>query len=417
MRILIANWSARQAGGAETYLDELIPSLASRGHRIGFLCETDAPADRPSLTFPPDVSRWTAAESSRPDVLAGIASWRPHVLFVHQLQDPGFEEDLVKLAPAILFAHDYHGTCVSGGKAFKFPAVRPCRRRFGWQCLLHYYPHRCGGLNPITMTRCYRTERSRNRLLPRYAAIVTASEHMRREFLNHGMAAQSVRKLTHFVRPQRDETCESYDTTAVTPEAIGWPEREIHLLFLGRMDYLKGGRLLLDALPRVAAALRSRVHVTMAGDGPDRSAWERKGKQIQSGNAGIAVEFCGWVAREAITQLFRRADLLVLPSVWPEPFGQVGLEAGLCGVPTVAFDVGGIPEWLRDGVNGYLAPGSPPDVSGLADTIVKALADPTRHAQLRKGAIERAREFTLERHVDELETVFEGAVSGRVGIG
>ena len=50
----------------------------------------------------------------------------------------------------------------------------------------------------------------------------------------------------------------------------------------------------------------------------------------------------------------------MVPSIWPEPFGQVGPEAGLYGVPAAAFAVGGTPSWLTDGVNGRLAPGDPP---------------------------------------------------------
>ena len=52
----------------------------------------------------------------------------------------------------------------------------------------------------------------------------------------------------------------------------------------------------------------------------------------------------------------KASRLLVVPSVWPEPFGSVGMAAARCGVPAAAFAVGGIPQWLHDGVNGHLAP-------------------------------------------------------------
>ena len=74
--------------------------------------------------------------------------------------------------------------------------------------------------------------------------------------------------------------------------------------------------------------------------------------------------------------LFQESDLLVVPSIWPEPFGQVGPEAGLYGVPVAAFAVGGTPSWLTDGVNGLLAAGDPPTAAGLAESIVGCLADP-----------------------------------------
>jgi glycosyltransferase involved in cell wall biosynthesis len=96
--------------------------------------------------------------------------------------------------------------------------------------------------------------------------------------------------------------------------------------------------------------------------------------------------------------------------VWPEPFGLAGPEAGLHGVPVAAFDVGGVPEWLIDGVNGYLAPGSPPTAEGLAQAVVKCLRDPSEYERLRRGAVETARQFSLKNHLTALTGVFEKIV-------
>ena len=82
------------------------------------------------------------------------------------------------------------------------------------------------------------------------------------------------------------------------------------------------------------------------------------------------------------------SDLLVVPSTWPEPFGLIGPEAGLHRLPAAAFAVGGIPEWLSDGVNGRLAPGDPPSAAGLARAIVECVRDPAELARLRNGARE-----------------------------
>jgi glycosyltransferase involved in cell wall biosynthesis len=391
-------------GGAETYLDELIPYLASRGHEIGLVSEMDAPADRDLITLPATAARWTVETSGLAEVTGAVRAWTPDLLFVHQIEAPSVEAALVGLGPTVLFAHNYHGTCVSGGKTFKNPAVTPCSRRFGWRCLLHYYPHRCGGLSPATMMRDYLRQGARNHLLPRYAAVVTASEHMRHEFLSHGLDAGRVRKLTHYVR--RASAAAVDDNV----ESVA-PPRELRLLFVGRMDYLKGGRVLLDALPAVAAGLGKSIRVVLAGDGPDRLAWERKADALQRKLPNVTVDFPGWLSRDEVDGLFRNADLVVVPSLWPEPFGQVGPEAGLKGVPAVAFAVGGIPEWLEDGVNGQLAPADPPTAAGLAAAIVAALRDPQRHARLRQGARAIAERFTLEQHVAELEQVFESFIT------
>ena len=96
-----------------------------------------------------------------------------------------------------------------------------------------------------------------------------------------------------------------------------------------------------------------------------------------------------------------------MPSLWPEPFGLVGVEAGLHNVPAAAFAVGGIPAWLVDGVNGYLAPGDPPTPDGLAVAIIKCLEDPATHARLRHNALKVARRFSINAHLVALLNIFE----------
>jgi glycosyltransferase involved in cell wall biosynthesis len=107
-----------------------------------------------------------------------------------------------------------------------------------------------------------------------------------------------------------------------------------------------------------------------------------------------------------LNSLFDSADLLVLPSLWPEPFGLVGPEAGIRGLPAAAFALGGIPEWLTDGVNGAIARGLQ-SASSLADAVVRCLRDPVEHGRLRRGAIEQAKRFSPQRHLNFLARIIE----------
>ena len=79
----------------------------------------------------------------------------------------------------------------------------------------------------------------------------------------------------------------------------------------------------------------------------------------------------------------------------------------------MAFASGGVPDWLTDGVNGYLAPADPPTAAGLAAAIARALADPARHAALREGAVREARRFHRDAHLDALARVFAEAVGAQ----
>ena len=96
----------------------------------------------------------------------------------------------------------------------------------------------------------------------------------------------------------------------------------------------------------------------------------------------------------------------MVPSVWPEPFGLVGLEAAAAGVPAVAYTSGGIPEWLQDGENGCLARAQDTSPALLADAIVRCVADPAELRRLSEGARRSASAWTLGLHVTRLDALF-----------
>ena len=166
---------------------------------------------------------------------------------------------------------------------------------------------------------------------------------------------------------------------------------------------------MIDALASVATALMRPLGVTFVGDGPDRQRWEQRARRAQAARSNLRIEFTGWLDSSRLDELMLDSDLLVVPSTWPEPFGLVGPEAGLHGLPAAAFAVGGIPEWLSDGVNGRLAPGDPPSAAGLARAIVECVREPAELARLKDGARERARHCDLEAHIDALLAIFASA--------
>jgi len=405
MRILIANWTRRRVGGAETYLGRVMPLLAARNHALAFAFETDEPADRAPVALP---------EGCVPLTLTGegafdrIRSWKPDVVYVHGLLDPDLERRLIESAPAVLFAHAYYGTCISGQKTHRLPFVQPCDRVFGAACLALFYPRRCGGLSPVTMGREYVRQRARNALLPRYAAVLTHSEHMKREFTRHAAAGGRVIHST-YLRSDAEVVSVPSRLRATRAAADPW-----HLVFIGRMDRLKGGDVLLDALPGTHAALGSPLLVTFAGDGPASGSWQRRAAEVAAQDPGISVQFTGWLQRPEVSSLLDTADLLVVPSVWPEPYGLVGPEAGRRGVPAVAFDTGGISEWLIEGVNGCLAPGTRPDAAGLAAALIRCLRSLSSSDALRFGALSSVKDEDDNRHVNALLTILEEAASRRL---
>jgi glycosyltransferase involved in cell wall biosynthesis len=394
MRIAFVNHCRRKVGGAEVYLDSVLTAFARAGHDIAWLYETDPPSDRELIGLPPEAHTWSASTLGITTSLHELTDWRPDIIYTHGLLDPGFEAAVIGIARSALYVHNYYGTCISGDKLHSTSVPRVCERRFGPACLLHYFPQRCGGRSPLTMISRYSVQSRRLDLMHRYSALITNSRHMIRELERHGLKADCVYPFT------------GADVT--NPAAPPFDADPLRLVFAGRMSSLKGGEYLLSALPQVQSALDRKLHVTFAGDGPERNTWHRRADQIKTDR--LTFDFPGWQSSVNLQRVIASAHLLVFPSIWPEPFGLAGLEAGLFGVPTVAFAVGGIPEWLTDGVNGHLA-AVPPTAESLASAIAKVFSSPDHFAQLRSGACREAHRYGLDDHIAQLTRIFERCIA------
>jgi glycosyltransferase involved in cell wall biosynthesis len=390
MRILIATSQRGIVGGVETYLQGLIPALLQRGHQIAMLYDHEGEA-RGATVDPPEAGLpiWRSEELRKHPVLwEELTAWHPDVVYSHGIDSDGVEKRLQQSFRTVRFMHGYWGTCTTGRKCHVFPGIQACERTFGPMCLLMHYPRRCGGVNPRLAWKMFQNERIHNSLLKSYQAVLVASAHMRAEFSRHGVSPEMLH-VVHLPLP------EPPGPVALRPKTPGG-----RLLFVGRLTDVKGVDYLIRAITGAEAKLGRKLTLTVAGDGAEQGKLQELARREQA-----AVEFCGWVDSSRKMELMRQADLLVAPSLWPEPFGLVGIEAGCVGLPAAGFAAGGIPEWLIPGETGELAPADPPTVPGLADAMVRALANPDHYQKLCRGALEMSRRFTPARHVAELEAI------------
>jgi hypothetical protein len=156
MRLLICNWTRRKVAGIEDYLCSIFPDLLQRGYEFAFISEVDSQVERDPISLPQSVPDWCVEKLGISAVLENARTWQPHLLYCHGALSAGIESDLLKIAPAVYFSHNYYGTCVGGHKAHCFPNPKPCNRKLGLPCLVNYLPRRCGGLSPLTLSsRCY----------------------------------------------------------------------------------------------------------------------------------------------------------------------------------------------------------------------------------------------------------------------
>jgi glycosyltransferase involved in cell wall biosynthesis len=167
------------------------------------------------------------------------------------------------------------------------------------------------------------------------------------------------------------------------------------VLYAGKLSSGKGTPVLLESLDRVATAVPGARFV-LAG----------KGSMAIPTRPDLQV--LGVLPQPDLFALYRAADVIVVPSVWPEPLSRVLLEAMRIGRPVVATAVGGTPEAVEHGVTGLLVPRRDPDA--LAKAIIELLLDPERRERMGRAATERARSlFDEERLVAELLAAYREA--------
>lgn len=390
MRILIATPHRGLWGGVERYVQSLIPELLRRGHSVGLLYEypVDSAGSRIDAQFE-ELPSWCSREMGSDSVLGAVKSWSPEVVYSQGLDDNDLERSLSISFPSALYAHTYYGTCISSRKCYSWPRLEPCSRQLDASCLLLYYPRRCGGLNPRTMWQLFQLQSQRKSRFGQYRAVLVASRAMYEEYQRHGVSQDRL----HLVPlPVEDPLA----CTATPVKEI----RNYNILFVGRLMDVKGVSHLLRALPLASKMLGHPLRLTIAGDGPDRAKLEELARRLH-----LMVKFTGWIDSQARSHQMHQTELLAVPSLWPEPFGMVGVEAGRYGVPAVGFAVGGIPDWLVPGQTGELAPADPPTSEGLAAAIARALANPDHYRKLSSGAREMAQRFSMERHLADLERI------------
>jgi len=372
----------------QSYLNAVMTGLRDRGYDVAFL-HYDRPRPGAERAMPWTGARFGIAEEGLEGAIGRARAWTPQVCYSHNMRFLEIEDRLLREWPVVKMMHGYFGTCIGGQKSFSFPTSRPCDRRFGAACLACYLPRGCGRFSLGEMTRQYRWARAQRKLFPRYAAFVVASDHMKREYARNGAPEKRIHAVPLF--PANRLPADAGTAPTAEPAQV---------LFLGRMIRLKGGDLLIRAMAEAAGRLARPLALVMAGDGPQRHPWEQL-----AGALNVSVTFTGWLEGEALWRAMQTASALALPSVWPEPFGLVGLEAGQCGVPAVAFDVGGVRQWLQDGSNGTLVPADPPSAAAFADGILRLFERPERLAAMRQSAREVSTRMSLGAHLETLERV------------
>ncbi len=192
-----------------------------------------------------------------------------------------------------------------------------------------------------------------------------------------------------------------FQQAAVARSRLALNAKTLRLIYVGRLDPLKGVHNAIEAL----AYLRDlpdapQATLTVVGSGhPDYEA--RLRDLVTSHSLCDKISMIGSVSLEQIPRLLSKHDCQIVPSIVEEGFGRVLLEGMAAGLAVVATGTGGSGEILEDGVNGLRFP--PGDAVALADCLLRLAQDPDLYGQLVTGGQITAARFDLEAMTDGIE--------------
>lgn len=286
--------------------------------------------------------------------------------------------------PALVHVHS------SFGPSFwrKLPIIDACARR-GIPVVNHIH----GSEFDRFYTRAGRfKKRQVRRVYGECAAILTLTEAWKERFLA-------------IVPEEKIEVLHNYTairTDGPTPESR--VSRQI--TFLGLINPMKGSRDMPEIITRVCGAVPDARFV-LCGVGETEAVREGLPEELREKN----VCFPGWIRGEEKDRVMRSTAVFLLPS-YSEAMPMSILEAMGYAIPAVATRVGGIPRLIEDGVNGCLY--EPGDAAGMAEGIIRYLThEEEREAAGAASLAAARRDYSLERHIEELERIYEKCLERR----
>jgi glycosyltransferase involved in cell wall biosynthesis len=370
-----------RTGGVATHSMASATALAEHGVQVNVAAaRVDDAVNIPGVNVihSPDLFN---AEALPDDRVGEAMGTEPFVVHAHQFEDPEVVRFMQTRAPVLISAHGYTA-CTSGLHYFR--PGEECPRAHGPGCLANLVLRGCAHTHHVrSWPKGYRRVGRAVQALRSADLAVSYSSAVDRHLAANGVTRRSVIPLF---------------ATMVPPAGSGHATRR-RVVFAGRVVAPKGVGVLLRAAREVDAEF------VICGDG---FGWEAMRKLARRLGVQERVQFKGWLSAEQLALELAEASVVAMPSVWPEPFGLVGIEAFAAGRPVVASMTGGVTDWLQDGVNGRGV--KPGDARELAGALNELLADPARqHAMGAAGRRLASARFSAEHHVAALIAAYRDA--------
>jgi glycosyltransferase involved in cell wall biosynthesis len=387
MKLLYVHERFGALAGAEANAFITAQEIGKRGHSIGILHGPGTGKNEEgwnavfSARYSLEVSDPAAATQ------AALADFQPDAVYVHKMADLRVIQALVDSGyPLVRMVHDHDIYCMRSYK-YNYFTREICTRAAGPACLfpcLASVVKNPGGGFPLKWVS-YSAKKREIALNQQFKRMVVVTEYMRDELLKNGFDKERIEIHAPVPRMGDPDLRSSFS------------DRNL-ILYAGQIIRGKGVDVLLESLAKV----KSPFECIILGDGNHKAYCEALSRQL---GLEDRVQFKGFIPQEELKAYYRECSVVALSSVWPEPIATIGLEVMRYALPVVAFDAGGIKDWLKDGVNGYLVPWMDRDL--FAQRLDELLQDKTKAKQLGEKGFEFVSErYDFPTYITDLESLF-----------
>jgi glycosyltransferase involved in cell wall biosynthesis len=315
-----------------------------------------------------------------------IRAESPDIIFLHNVHNIFAIEHCVKQKPTIRYVHDPSLCCFTHWKLLP-GLIRQCNKRLGLSC----FRERCLDWDRKALDR-YLGRKRELRLHKKLKKVIVASQYMKRLLVQNGFPAAKIAINPYFVTSPPAYTL---------PEPAGSKGGNT-IFYAGLIHKIKG----IDLMLRALSLIKHDFTALLAGTGAYLDEYRKMAIDL---GLGEKVKFLGWVPNTKLMEYFNHSDLVLVPSFWVEAFAIVGIEAMSCAKPVIGFDSGGISEWLKNDVNGFLVPvGSYREMAMKIDVLLENRIQ--RRAMGIAGRRLYEERFTKETHVSKLLDIFDGII-------
>ena len=406
MRILQVNKFHYPRGGADKYFLELSEALAKAGHEVAVF-SMKHPKNQPTPYAKYFVSRLSFNEGNLIDKLKTpgrviysleakrkfkklVTDFKPDLIHIHNIYhqlSPSILDVAKKFKiPVLMHLHDYKLICPNYQLFTNGQICEACKPNKYCACLKKQCFKNSFSKSALVTLEMF----IHHRILKIYAkniqTLIAPSAFMKEKIMEFNWPENKIKVI---VNP--------FSASLQASEAeLNNPERENYLLFFGRLSKEKG------LLTLIEAATKTQSHLKFAGSGEEQETLMAAAKK-----QNVKAEFLGFKSGEELKQIILKAQAVVIPSIWYENMPLSLLEALNLGKPVLASRIGGLPEIIQEGKNGYLF--NPGEATDLAEKInLLKENDLNKIAQFARQSVQN---LSPENNLQQVMAVYEEVLS------